>query len=106
MWIDVHAIPKGAPHPENAHKFINFLMDPQNAAIAGNYLTIAIPIPDALPMIRKELRTNPAIFPPEAMKKKLFVDKTPSQDVKRYRSRLWFDIRAGRFSRQRSTMHH
>ena len=26
---DTLAIPKGAPHPENAHKFINFIFEPE-----------------------------------------------------------------------------
>ena len=35
MWQDCLAIPTGAPRPENAHAFINFILDPQvEAAIA------------------------------------------------------------------------
>ena len=27
LWQDTMAIPKGAPHPENAHAFLNFVLD-------------------------------------------------------------------------------
>jgi putrescine transport system substrate-binding protein len=36
MWFDVTAIPSDAPHPGNAHLFIDFLMDPAIAAKNSN----------------------------------------------------------------------
>ena len=36
-WMDNLAIPKGAPDVDNAKKFINFMMDPENAAIESNF---------------------------------------------------------------------
>ncbi|GLK68922.1 extracellular solute-binding protein [Hansschlegelia plantiphila] len=36
-WFDSVAIPKGAPNLENAKKFMNFVMDPENIAIESNY---------------------------------------------------------------------
>ena len=32
MWLDNLAIPKGAPHPEEAHAFIDFMLIPEMAA--------------------------------------------------------------------------
>ena len=42
---DTLAIPKGAPHPENAHKFINFLLDANVGAEI--FKTIKYPSPNA-----------------------------------------------------------
>jgi spermidine/putrescine transport system substrate-binding protein len=36
-WMDNLAIPVGAPDVANAKKFINFMMDPQNAGIESNF---------------------------------------------------------------------
>lgn len=36
-WMDNLAIPVGAPDVANAKKFINFMMDPENAAIESNF---------------------------------------------------------------------
>ncbi len=32
LWQDTMAIPKGAPHPDNAHAFMNFVLDAEVGA--------------------------------------------------------------------------
>jgi spermidine/putrescine transport system substrate-binding protein len=61
---DTLAIPKGAPHPENAHKFINFLLDANTGAEI--FKTIKYPSPNAAAtaLMDDAYKTNPAIFPP------------------------------------------
>ena len=61
---DTLAIPKGAPHPENAHKFINFLLDAKTGA--DIYKTIKYPSPNAAAtaLMDDDYKKNPAIFPP------------------------------------------
>jgi spermidine/putrescine transport system substrate-binding protein len=57
-------IPKGAPHPKNAHAFINYLLD----AEAGKKITetILYPTPNdaAKALMPDDYRNNPVIFPP------------------------------------------
>lgn len=57
-------IPKGAPHPENAHAFINYLLD----AEAGKKITetILYPTPNdaAKALMPDDYKNNPVIFPP------------------------------------------
>jgi spermidine/putrescine transport system substrate-binding protein len=62
---DCLCIPKGAPHPDNAHKFINFVLDARNGAEI--YETIRYPTPNAaaLALMPAEYRENKAIFPPQ-----------------------------------------
>lgn len=59
-------IPKGAPHPKNAHAFINYLLD----AEAGKkiYEEIKFPSPNAAAtaLMPESYRNNPVIFPPAA----------------------------------------
>ena len=65
---DCLCIPKGAPRPDNAHKFINFILDGKNGAEI--YQTIKYPTPNAaaLALMPDSYRNNKAIFPPpEAM---------------------------------------
>ena len=61
---DTLAIPKGAPHPENAHKFINFLLDAKTGA--DIFKTIKYPSPNAAAtaLMDDSYKKNPAIFPP------------------------------------------
>ena len=61
---DCLCIPKGAPRPDNAHQFINFMLDDKNGAEI--YSTIKYPTPNAaaLALMPASYRDNPAIFPP------------------------------------------
>lgn len=64
---DCLCIPKGAPRPDNAHQFINFVLDAKNSAEI--FQTIRYPTPNgaALKLMPEEYRTNTAIFPPPAI---------------------------------------
>lgn len=61
---DTWCIPKDAPRPDNAHKFINYMMD----AEAGKkiYETILYPAPNAAAkaLMPDDYKNNPIIFPP------------------------------------------
>jgi len=63
---DCLCIPKGAPRPDNAHQFINFVLGAK--AGAEIYSTIMYPTPNAaaLALMPESYRLNPAIFPPPA----------------------------------------
>ena len=64
---DTLCIPVGAPHPKNAHAFINYLLD----AEVGKKITetILYPTPNAAAkaLMPESYRNNPVIFPPMAM---------------------------------------
>jgi spermidine/putrescine transport system substrate-binding protein len=64
---DCLCIPSGAPRPDNAHKFINFLLDAHNGAEI--YQTIKYPTPNAaaLALMPADYRDNPVIFPPPSV---------------------------------------
>ena len=64
---DCLCIPRGAPRPDNAHQFINFLLDGKNGAEV--YDTIKYPTPNAaaLALMPASYRDNPVIFPPPAV---------------------------------------
>jgi spermidine/putrescine transport system substrate-binding protein len=61
---DNMCIPKGAPHPKNAHAFINYLLD----AEAGKKITETIQYPTPNAAVKKlmgaEYESNKVIFPP------------------------------------------
>jgi spermidine/putrescine transport system substrate-binding protein len=63
VWIDSIAIAKGAPHPQNAHAFINHIHDPEVNAEIANTIQYATPNAAARKLINQEDLNNPAIYP-------------------------------------------
>jgi len=64
VWVDNLCIPKGAPHPENAHAFINFLHDVEvHMEIAGT-IYFATPNASAKAKMPADYTDNPAVFAP------------------------------------------
>ena len=63
LWQDCLCIPKGAPHPMNAHAFINFILDADVGAAIADYIQYATPNAAAKAKMDDEYTKNPAIFP-------------------------------------------
>jgi spermidine/putrescine transport system substrate-binding protein len=64
IWVDSFALLKDAPHPENAYKFLNFLLRPEVAKIISlniNYSTANLAAKNLMPL---EVKNNPALYPP------------------------------------------
>ena len=58
IWVDNLAIPVGAPSPYWAHKFIDFMCQPQNAADLVNYVQYLSPNDAATPYVDKAIIAN------------------------------------------------
>lgn len=71
MSVDVMAVPKDAPHPGNAHRWINQMLDPKEISRISNETFYFSANKTALAMTSPELTGNPSINPPEAVKAKL-----------------------------------
>jgi len=61
---DTLAIPKGAPHPENALKFINYIFEPEVGAEITKTILYPSPNAAAVALMPESYRNNPVIFPP------------------------------------------
>jgi spermidine/putrescine transport system substrate-binding protein len=64
---DCLCIPKGAPRPDNAHQFINFLLDGKVGAEIYNTIKYPTPNAAALALMPADYRDNKVIFPPAAV---------------------------------------
>ncbi|MEM7058452.1 MAG: spermidine/putrescine ABC transporter substrate-binding protein [Pseudomonadota bacterium] len=65
IWQDCLCIPKGAPHPDNAHAFINYILEADPGALIADYIQYATPNEAARSKLSAEYNENPAIFPTE-----------------------------------------
>jgi putrescine transport system substrate-binding protein len=94
-WFDMLAIPADAPHPENALKFINFIMEPQVTADISNYVFYANGNKAATPLVDEAIRTDPNIYPPADVAAKLVPLEAHSDDFTRTLTRTWTRIKTG-----------
>jgi spermidine/putrescine transport system substrate-binding protein len=63
LWVDNMCIAKGAPHPDNAHAFIDYILDAEvHGAIAAE-IHFACPNAAAMAYIPAEDRENSSIYP-------------------------------------------
>ena len=95
MWFDQMAIPKDAPHPDNAHTLINYLMRPEVIAKASNYVYYANGNVDSQELLDDEVINDPAIYPPPEVIDNLYVKTPYPHRVQRVATRLWTGVKTG-----------
>jgi len=96
MWFDTLAIPADAPHPGNAHAFIDYLMKPEVAAANSNFVYYANANAAATPLVEEELRSDPGIYPTPEVKARLQPNLAKSAEFTRLLNRSWTRFTTGR----------
>ncbi|HUI60250.1 MAG TPA: extracellular solute-binding protein, partial [Steroidobacteraceae bacterium] len=96
MNFDMLAIPADAPHPRNAHLFINFLLDPQVAAKNSNQVKYANSNTASYPLLSDVVKNDPNIFPPPEVMAKLTPEPPRAQDYQRLLTRMWTRFKTGK----------
>ena len=67
-FVDVMCIPKGAPHPGNAARFMNYTLHPKVQARISKYVSYGTPVSLAKPLLPSDQTTDPSIYPPASTK--------------------------------------
>ncbi len=96
IWFDMFAIPADAPHPTNAHLFIDFMNRPEIAAANSNFINYANGNSASFPLINEAVRNDPGIYPPAEVKAKLFPDLAESAEFTRLLNRTWTRFTTGK----------
>ncbi|MDH1729598.1 extracellular solute-binding protein [Pseudomonas chengduensis] len=94
IWFDTMAIPADAPHPGNARAFIDFMLQPEAIAELTNELFFANANRAATPLLDEAVSGDPDIYPPEAVRARLFAEEVLSLREQRQRTRLWTAFRS------------
>jgi putrescine transport system substrate-binding protein len=95
QWFDMLAIPADAPNPEAAHKFLDFIMQPDITADITNYVYYANGNAASWPLVDPAITGDPAIFPPEEVRAKMFPMVTREARTDRLLTRLWTQVKTG-----------
>jgi putrescine transport system substrate-binding protein len=95
LWFDTAAIPADAPHPANAHRFLDFLMQPEVIASISNEIGIANGNAASLPFVEVSLREDPSVYPDADVRERLHVSQERSPQYSRELNRAWTRIKTG-----------
>lgn len=96
IWIDSFMIPKDAKNVANAHKYINYTLDPKIAAQNGNFVTYAPASKPARELMEKEFAEDNSIFPSDEVKANSFVVLPKSPDAVKLQTKLWQTLKASK----------
>jgi putrescine transport system substrate-binding protein len=96
LWFDMLAIPKDARHVDEAHAYINYLLDPQVMANNSNYIAYPNAVPKAKELMSKEITGDPTIYPPAEVEARLFTLKVRSPQVNDLYTRIWTELKTGK----------
>jgi len=96
LWVDTLAIPKDAPHPDNALRLINFLLRPDIAAKVSNGTGQMSTNRDALPLIAAELRDSADLNPSAERLRTLSVTPAYDASAQRLITRQFQLVKTGR----------
>jgi len=96
MWFDNLAIPKDAPHPAEAHEFINYMLKPEVAAKNSNLVAYANGNLASQKFVDKAVLDDPTVYPDQATMSRLFTLRAHDQKTQRVINRLWTRIKTGK----------
>lgn len=93
LAIDDLVITKDTKNLDLAYAYINFLHDPDNAAVNSDFITYVCPNKDAYPKMSEELRNDPTLFLPPEVSAKCEVIHNVGDALAIY-SKVWDAIKA------------
>ncbi|MES2356470.1 MAG: polyamine ABC transporter substrate-binding protein [Pseudomonadota bacterium] len=89
LFFDTMAIPVDAPHPENAHNWINYILRPEVHASLSNKVFYANPNAASVRFVRKDIAENKTVFLDDENKKRMIVPGSITNDIRRLMTRIF-----------------
>ncbi|HEV7814220.1 MAG TPA: polyamine ABC transporter substrate-binding protein [Janthinobacterium sp.] len=95
LVFDTMAIPVDAPHPNNAHLFINYILRPQVHAGLTNKVFYANPNPASLKFVRKDIAENKTVFLPPQDMQRMAAPEAATPEIRRTITRIYTRFKTG-----------
>jgi putrescine transport system substrate-binding protein len=89
IWFDSYTIPKDAPHPNNAHLFIDYMLRPEVIGAVSNFTNYANGNSQALEFVDEAVKGDPGVYPPTEVRAKLAPDLADTEETTRFMTRTW-----------------
>jgi len=96
LFFDVMAIPKDAPHPGNAHKWIDYILRPRVAASLTNKVFYANPNQASRPFVLPQLASDTTLFlSPQDLSRMVGPPESWTNDIRRLQNRTYTKFKTG-----------
>jgi putrescine transport system substrate-binding protein len=95
LVFDTMAIPADAPHPDNAHLWINYILRGPVHASLTNKVFYANPNTASLKFVRKEIAENKTVFLPPADFNRMIAPEAVPADIRRLITRTFTRFKTG-----------
>lgn len=95
VWLDVFAIPADAPHVDEAHEFLNYMLRPEVAAAVTNYIKFPNGNAAAREFTDPAIMNDEAVYPAEEVIAKLFVNRGLDPKTERAMNRVYTRVVTG-----------
>lgn len=96
IWVDSWTIPADAANVLNAHRYINWQLDPQVAAKNGNFVTYAPSSMPARELMEAQYSQDASIFPTDQDLENSFIMIPLKPDALRLMVNQWLNVKAGK----------
>jgi putrescine transport system substrate-binding protein len=88
-------IPAGAAAPGGCASFLNFILGPRVFAEITNDIHYGNDNLAARPYVNREILDDPAVYPPAALRARLYLPAEPDPVYGRARTRVWTRVKTG-----------
>ncbi|MGJ8627533.1 MAG: extracellular solute-binding protein [Sulfitobacter sp.] len=92
VWMDNAAILSDAGNVDNAKTFINFIMDPENAAMLSAFAKYANGIAGSEAFMPDVMKTAPEIVVPAELKSAAYIAETCPPEVSKIYTQIWTEL--------------
>jgi putrescine transport system substrate-binding protein len=94
--FDALLIPAGAPHPQAAHQFLEFMLQPQVIASVTNYIHYANDNLAANAYVDPQILNDPSVYPTPQVEARLYESAEVAPALERIRTRTWTRIKTAK----------
>jgi putrescine transport system substrate-binding protein len=96
LGFDMLAIPADAPDAKQGLAFIDYLLKPEVIAKVSDYVGYANPNLKSGEFMDQDVRNDEAVYPPQAIQDKLYVNVELPPKVQRLMTRSWTKVKSGK----------